>query len=102
MRENWKYSTPRSPDYLDRDDEREDDPEMYDVVYLVKRPAYEFVFAVPKTPAALLRGRHAFFQVRFRNELEEQGFVLDLEALEDFYEGLSRLMEYVNIERRRS
>jgi len=101
MRQNWKYSIPQSPEPLETDVEWESDPQMYDVVYLVKCPAYEFIFAVPKTQAALLRGQHAFFRVRFRNQPEEQGFVLDLESLEEFYEGLSRLMEYIRIERLR-
>src|SRR3712207_4579180 len=99
MRQNWKYGLPRPPEHLDPDDDREDDPEAHDIVYMVKRPTYEFVFAVPKTQVALLRGQQAFFQVRFRNQAGEQGFVLDLEALEDFYEGLSRLMEYISTER---
>jgi hypothetical protein len=102
MGQNWKYSKLRPPEHLDMEDEGEDDPSMYDVVFMVKRPAYEFVFAVPKTQAALLRGQQALFQVRFRTQPDEQGFALNLEALEDFYESLSRLMEYVNIERLRS
>jgi hypothetical protein len=89
MKQNWKYGTPQPPEHLDLDFEREYDPEMYDIVYLVKRSTYEFAFAVPKTHDAFLRGQRAFFQVRFRHQPEEQGFVLDLEALEDFYEGLS-------------
>jgi hypothetical protein len=69
---------------------------------MVKRRAYEFVFAVPKTRAALLKGKQAFFQVRLRNQLDEQGFAFNLETMENFYEDLSRLMEYVKIERLRS
>jgi hypothetical protein len=102
MGQNWKYSKLRPPEHLDIDYEGGDDPNVYDVVFMVKRRAYEFVFAVPKTQAAVLMGQQALFQVRLRNQPDEQGFAFNLETLEDFYEDLSRLMEYINIERLRS
>ncbi len=75
--------------------------ETHHVVYLVKRPSYEFVFAVPKTPPTFLSGERAFFQVCFKNTQQTRGFTLDPEELEDFYAGLSCLLEYVRTERER-
>jgi hypothetical protein len=40
--------------------------------------------------------------VRFPDRHRDQAHVLALEVLEDFYESLSRLMEYLNIERQKS
>ncbi len=70
-------------------------------MYIVKRPAYEFVFAVPKAPPLFLGTERAFFQVRFKDTPEPQGFVLSPEELEDFSAGLNQLMEYVRTERNR-
>lgn len=102
MGQNWKYNTPQPSDHLDTDRNRQDGAEPYEIVYLVKRATYEFRFAVPRTPSALHKSQRAFFEMHWRNRPEDEGFVLDLDALEDFYEGLSRLMEYIEIERLRS
>jgi hypothetical protein len=91
----------RSPEPLDTDSNRERDGDMYQVVYLVKRSSYEFALSIPTTHAACLSGEHVLFQARFRDRHQEQTIVLDLTALEDFYESLSRLMEYVKIERQK-
>jgi hypothetical protein len=92
----------RSPEHLDTDFDREREGKRYQVVYLVKRSSYEFVFSVPTTPDAHLGGEHGLFQAQLRVRHQGQAFVLDLRALEDFYESLSRLMEYINIEREKS
>ena len=63
---------------------------------------YEFVFSVPTAHTADVSDASALFQLRFRKPHQEQEVVLDLKALEDFYESLSRLMEYVSIERQKS
>ena len=91
----------QSPEHLDTDFDRERDANMYEIVYLIKRPGYEFVFSVPTTRIADLSDVSALFQLRFRKPHQEREVVLDLKALEDFYESLSRLMEYVNIERQK-
>jgi hypothetical protein len=87
-----------SPEHLDTDFDRERDASTYQMVYLVRRPGYEFVFSVPTTRAAYLSGEQAQFQARFRDQHQGQEFVLSLEVLEDFYESLSHLIEYVRIE----
>ena len=91
----------RSPEHLDTDFDRERDANVYQTVYLTRRPGYEFAFSVPTTPAAYLSGAQAFLRVHFRKLPQGREFVLDLKALEDFYESLSRLMEYVSIERQK-
>jgi hypothetical protein len=91
----------RSPNHLDTDCDREYDTEMYETVYLIKRPGYEFAFLVPTAPLADPRQVSALFQLRFRAPHQGQEVVLDLKALEDFYESLTRLMEYVNTERQK-
>jgi len=88
----------RSPEHLDTDFDRERDANTYQMMYLVKRPGYEFVFSVPIMRIADLSGEQARFQIRFRGQHQGQEFVLSLEDLEDFYASLSHLIEYVRIE----
>jgi hypothetical protein len=91
----------QSLEHLDADFGRERDDNLYQMVYLTRRPGYEFAFSVPTTHAAYLSGAQALFHVRFRKPPQGREVVLDLKALEDFYESLSRLMEYVSIERQK-
>jgi hypothetical protein len=93
---------PLSPEHLDTDFDRARDANMYQIVYLIKRPGYEFVLSVPTAYNADLSDAPAIFQLRFQKPHQEWEVVLDLNALEDFYESLSRLMEYVSIERQKS
>jgi hypothetical protein len=87
---------------LDADFDRERDANGYEIVYLIKRPRYEFVFSVPTAHWADGSAPPPLFHLRFRAPSQQQGVVLDLEVLEDFYESLSRLMEYIRIERQKS
>ena len=73
--------------------------ETHEIMYLVKRPSYEFLFAVPKRGTCYLGEERPLFQVRLKAQGQLLGFVLDSEEMEDFYESLSRLMEYVQEER---
>jgi hypothetical protein len=73
----------------------------YQVIYLVKRPAYEFSFAIPEGRPLALSADRAVFQMRFRDQHRPHSFVLNLEELEDFYDGLSQLVAYIEIERER-
>jgi hypothetical protein len=91
-----------TPEHRDTDFDRERDPNRFQVVYLVKRPSYEFVYYSPTAPAAHPGGEQAFVQMRFPDRHRGQAHVLELEVLEDLYESLSRLMEYLNIERQKS
>ena len=91
----------RSPEPLDTDVSREHEVQPYQVVYLAKRPSFEFIFAIPKTPPPFSGGKEAFFQVHFHPHRNRQGVVLQLDELHDFYDSLCQLMEYVQIERQR-
>ena len=91
----------QSREHLGTDSDRERDAQMYEVVYLIKRPGYEFVFSVPTTRSADLSDALGLFQLRFRKPHQDREIVLDLKALEDLYESLSRLMDYVNTERQK-
>jgi hypothetical protein len=91
----------RSPEHLDTDFDRERDANGYQIVYLSRRAGYEFVFSVPTARAAYLSGAQALLQVRFRKPPQGPEVVLTLQTLEDFYESLSRLMEYVSTERQK-
>ena len=89
-------------EHLDTDFGWERDANRYEIVYVIKRPGYEFVFSVPTAHTADVSAPPPLFRLRFRTPHQERGVVLDLRALEDFYESLSRLMEYINIERQKS
>ncbi|HXH10514.1 MAG TPA: hypothetical protein VNP04_12225 [Alphaproteobacteria bacterium] len=73
--------------------------ETHEIMYLVKRPSYEFLFAVPKRGTSYLADERPLFQVRLKSQGQLVGFVLDSEEMKDFYESLSQLMEYVQEER---
>lgn len=92
----------QSTGHLDTDFDRERNANMYEIVYVIKRPGYEFVFSVPTAHSADSSDASALFQLRFRKPHQECEVALDLKALEDFYESLSRLMEYVSTERQKS
>jgi hypothetical protein len=86
------------PENLGTDFDWEHITETHEIMYLVKRASYEFLFAVPKKGASIPGEERPLFQVRFRDQCQLSEFVLDVEEMEDFYEGLSRLMEYVQAE----
>ena len=73
----------------------------YQVMYLVKRPSYEFMFAIPEDRQRFLSADRPMFQLRFKDQPQAHDIVLDLDELEDFYEGLSHLVEYIKTERER-
>jgi hypothetical protein len=90
---------PGSPEYMDSGCNWDVIGESYQVMYLVKRPSYEFVFAIPTGNPLFRSVEDAFFQVRFRDRPEAGGIVLNQEELEDFYDGLNQLVEYIRTER---
>jgi len=73
----------------------------YQVMYLVKRPSYEFIFAIPEAHQQFLNADRPLFQLRFKDQRQAHDVVLNLEELEDFYAGLSQLVEYIKTERDR-
>ena len=58
--------------------------ESHEIVYLVKRPSYEFCFAVPRRQAAQLSVGRPLLQVRFKEQCQMPGLVLKIEEMEDF------------------
>lgn len=75
--------------------------ESHEIVYLVKRPSYEFCFAVPRRQATQLSAERPLLQVRFKEQCQLSHLVLEIDEVEDFFDGLSRLMEYVRAEEAR-
>jgi hypothetical protein len=67
----------------------------------VKGSTYEFLFAVPRKRACYLGEDRPLFQVRLKYRCQIPGLTFDIEDVEDFYDGLSRLMEYVQMEQDR-
>lgn len=70
-----------------------------DIVYLVKRPGYAFMLILPKACSHQVEKGRLNGSVRFLDRHRRQGGRLDLEGLQDFYDNLSQLMEYLHIER---
>ena len=92
---------PGSPKRTDADSPWKSQRAAYQVMYLAKRPAYEFLFAIPEDHPLLISSDQALLQMRFKDQREAQDVVLNLDELEDFYQGLSQLVEYIKAERRK-
>jgi len=73
-------------------------PATHEIVYLVKRPSYEFRLAIPKSQATFESNGGAIFQVRFTGQSQLHALVLKMGETEDFFDGLSRLMDYIHTE----
>jgi hypothetical protein len=73
----------------------------YEIMYLVKRPSYEIFLAVSKRPATYPREERLLLHVRFKDQCRTPGWVLEIGQMEDFFEGLSGLMEYLRAEEAR-
>jgi hypothetical protein len=92
---------PGLPPRTDPDWDWEANDPAYQVRYLVKRPAYEFILAVPTDHPLFRSADSAFFQVRFKDRCQPHCLVLNRQELEDFYQSLGQLIEYIRIERAR-
>jgi hypothetical protein len=73
--------------------------DSHHVVYLVKRPAYAFVFAAPRILPLTLGAELAFFRIRFMDTPQTCDIALGLGELKDLYKDLHLLMEYMRQER---
>jgi hypothetical protein len=73
-------------------------PATHEIVYLVKRPLYAFCLAIPKSRAIFESNGGPLFQVRFTGQSQLHALVLKMGETEDFFDGLSRLMDYVHAE----
>jgi hypothetical protein len=71
----------------------------YQVMYLAKRPSYQFIFAIPADHPLFLSTDRALCQMWFKDQRQTHDVVLNLAELEDFYEGLTQLVEYIKAER---
>jgi hypothetical protein len=99
LRRNRRFHMSCFPEHPDGDIDREPLEDSHHVVYLVKRRAYAFAFAVPRTPLTTLGAERAFFQMHFTDACRACDIALGLHDLEDLYESLLRLMEYMRQER---
>jgi hypothetical protein len=75
--------------------------ESHEIMYIVKRPSYEFCFAMPRRQAAQLSAGRPLLQVHFKGQCQIFELILEIDEVEDFFDGLSRLMEYVHAEEAR-
>jgi hypothetical protein len=92
---------PRSPKRTDADSAWKSPSATYQVMYLAKRPSYEFIFIIPEDRSLFLSADQALFQLRFKDQRQAHDVVLNLDELEDFCEGLGQLVEYLKVERER-
>ena len=90
---------PGSANRMDADRGWEPRGTTYQVMYLVKRPGYDFIFAIPKDYPLFRNPDRAILQVCLTGQRQSHSFVLNLEELQDFYDGLSHLVEYIRTER---
>lgn len=75
--------------------------DTHEIMYLVKRSSYEFCFAVPRREVTHLSEERPLLQVRFKEQCQTPNLVLEIEEMEDLFDGLSRLIEYVRAEEAR-
>jgi hypothetical protein len=92
---------PSSPKRMEPDPAWKSDRATYQIMYLAKRPSYEFIFAIPENHPLFLSAEQALFQLRFKDQRQAHEIVLTLAELEDFYDKLSQLVEYIRAERER-
>ena len=87
-----------SPEHADAEFDWDHLRETHEIMYSEKRPAYEFCFAVPRQQANRPGKARPLIQIRFKDQCQMPGLVLEISPMEDFFEGLSRLMECVRAE----
>jgi hypothetical protein len=69
------------------------------VAYLVKRPAYTFVLAMPRTLPPTLDATLPSFRIRSTDTRQTGDIALGMSELADLFEDLHQLMEYMRQER---
>jgi len=87
-----------SPKGLNMDRAREQITKTHEIVYMVKRPSYEFLFAVPRKVLATAHDPQPLLLTRFKDQYQRPCFTLDMSDMKDFYEGLGNLLEYIRVE----
>jgi hypothetical protein len=101
MGEAWRDTMTLCPENVDMQFDWDRMLETHEIIYVVKRPFYEFCFAVPRERATRLHQERPRLLIRFKDQCQMLGLVLEIGQIEDFFEGLSRLMEYVRAEEAR-
>lgn len=72
---------------------------MGDVIYLIKRPGYAFMLRRPTTPSRSVNEAKGSWHIHFCDRHGRQAGILDLEGLQDLYDNLGQLLEYLHTER---
>ncbi len=73
----------------------------HEILYLVKRGRYEIALAVPQRHAIDWHEDQAFVHVRLEDQDGTHSVVFTFEEMTDFYESLSRCLEYVRAEQQK-
>ena len=73
----------------------------HEILYLVKRRRYEVTLAVPRRHAIDWHEDQALLHVHLNDQDGMHGFVFTFEEMADFYESLSRCLEYVRAEQQK-
>lgn len=73
-------------------------PATHEIVYLVRRPLYEFCLAIPKNREASKSNGGPVFQVRFTGQSQLHTLALKISETEDFFDGLYRSLDYIHVE----
>jgi hypothetical protein len=72
-----------------------------EIMYLVKRPSYEIFLAVSERSATHPPEERPLLHVHLKDQGRMPSLILEIGQMEDFFEGLSRLLEYVHVEETR-
>lgn len=83
-------------------DDRPSGLDTHDVMCLVKRHTYELTFAIPHAPQAQTCRPQPHVYVRVKALGQTAGFMLDLPDVEQLYEDLLQMLEYLQRERRKT
>src|SRR5882724_4290223 len=97
----WRYVMRSSHENVDTEYDWGHIMETHEIMCLVKRSLYEFCFAVPTRQVAQLSAERPLLQVRFKGQCQISDLIFEIDEVEDFFDGLSRLMEYVHAEEAR-
>jgi hypothetical protein len=73
--------------------------EIHEIMYLVKRPLYDLCLTVPRMGATEQDNGRPLLQVRFKEQCLIPDLILEIGELNDFFEGLCQLMQYVRAEK---
>jgi hypothetical protein len=87
---------------LHESDDRPRGHDTHNVMCLVKRHTYELTFAIPQAPQAQTCRPRPHVYVRVKTPDHAAGFILDLPDVEQLYEDLLQMLEYLQRERRRT